>query len=198
MSKCRKLEHALKSGKFDEYIGDISKNMHEHLTECVSCRQLYNELIKTENLVQNTGQVMLSRRAKARIRMNIVDGISAPALKPAIWFRPVLGVVSAAMIIFLLMMYPVNQKPAPDETAVSLQLNGEIAREILDLIDTDLSLYNDPNLETAVIMQSDTELVSIALETMYTPAHYIYDDTFLAALSDLEETEWSLLRRYMI
>ena len=193
MSRCQKLEKVLKSGRFGEHLHDISNQMHQHLSECSTCKQLYDDLVQIENMILETEPAELSSPAKTRIRMNVTQAIVSR--KPQFMLKPVLGLAFAAMIVFLLILQPRSGQPIPEMVSQTQIAGDDLQADILDLMNIDIFLFDDADLETAVILQSDNTLISDALETLSASMSYIYDEMVYTALSDLDEKEWDLIRR---
>lgn len=198
MSRCRKLEKALESGCFDDRILNISDRMQDHLTDCPTCKQIYDDLLQIENLLLDAEPVELSQRAKARIRINVTDTIRAIKPKSLHWFNPVVGIALAAMIAFFIILSPFDRQSAPQQISQNIVVNDDTFADIIDLMNIDILLYNEADLETAVIMQSDNGLISDVLETLSVSTPYLNEETVYTALSDLNEKEWNLLRRYLM
>lgn len=198
MSRCKKLEKVLKSGRFDEHLHDISNQMQIHLSECSTCKQLYDDLVQIENMILETEPAELSSPAKTRIRMNVTQAVAGRKPQFIQVLKPALGLAFAAMIVFFLILQPHSKQPIPEMVSQTQIAGDDLQADILDLMNIDIFLFDDADLETAVILQSDNTLISDALETLSASMSYIYDEMVYTALSDLDEKEWDLIRRYLM
>lgn len=198
MSRCKMLEKALKSGCFNECIRDVSDRMQQHLSACPTCKELYDDLVRIENAALDTDPIELSPRARARIRTNVTHALSIRKSRVTQWLKPAIGAAFVTLIAFFLVIHPFDRQPSSLESSPVQTVNDNTIADILSLANIDMYLYDDADLETAVIMQSDNELISDALKTISASTPYTYDETVYMALSDLNEKEWNLLRRYLM
>lgn len=195
MSKCRRIEEALRKGKYGESLDQLPDELQDHLIECGDCRENLENLMLMEGILQTESPVELSMSQRTRIRMNVLDGISNKRRYGLLLPRPFWSVLAGGLIILLMILQPWRQQLRFIPADPAMTVDSETYAVLLDYT-VDPIVENDENIETAIIRQSDTELLAIALEEWTSTS--IYDESVLSNMSELEESEWDTLRRYLI
>lgn len=195
MNKCRRVEEALRKGKYGESLDQLPNDLQDHLAECGDCRESLESLMLMEGILHTESPVELSMSQRARIRMNVLDGISNRRRYGQLLPRPLWSVLAGGLIVLLMILQPWRQQLRfiPEDPVVTV--DSETYAVLLDYT-VDPILLNDENIETAIIRQSDSELLAIALEEWTSTS--IYDESVLSGISELEDSDWDNLRRYLI
>jgi Zn-finger domain-containing protein len=198
MKKCRHLLKALKKGKFGHSLTSISKDMQSHLDDCIACQKLYDDLSKTEQLLHNGSQTSLSRRTKARIRTNIAKAITNKKPFRVPFSIQLWGVAGATAILIFLLMPLINHDDTEPDNYIAQSMNDDVMYDMLDLMDVSLYQYDDSDIENAIVLKSDEMDFTAALDTLFEGTFSYYEEESLSIVSDFDENDWEILRRYLI
>lgn len=199
MKECNRLLKSLKKGNFENCLNCVSEDMLAHIEECQSCHKQFLDLTETEKMLQNSSSTKLSKRAKARIRMNVNQSIMSATPSrfraPALWW----GLPGLAVVVIVMLLIPNldHQREEPEVFIVN-QLDDNLVEEMLGLLEPGVYEYDDTDIKNAVVIKSDTTFFNVLLENWYDSEFDYYKEYNLSMFSEFDEDDWEMLRRYLI
>jgi len=209
MKACRKLEKYLEKGRFGDRLTDVPDAIRDHVSECEACRMRLDSFERIEKAVWARTPEALPAPARARIRSGVAARTAAAERRHTSRIRAVRrGTVLAAKVLLAVLAVSLPRRPSPLPAdsripeALVAQIDSDTREQILDglaigIYDPDFIPATSDGLDALILETDNTDMIEAARDILPPGSYSIYDEELLNDLSELEDSDWAALRRYL-